>query len=43
MAARAQMVVRLDDENLHCFTLSKYDRQSGEWNMEKAPNYRIID
>ena len=32
-----------DDENWHCFTLSRYDRHSGKWNMEKAPVYHIID
>jgi adenylylsulfate reductase subunit A len=34
---------RLDDQNWHCFTLSRYDRKSGEWTMEKAPVYHIID
>ena len=33
----------LDDEDRHCFTLSRYDRESGEWAMEKAPAYRIVD
>ena len=23
--------LKLDDENWHCFTLSRYDRQSGKW------------
>ena len=27
---------KLDDQNWHCFTLSRYDHQSGEWAMEKA-------
>jgi len=31
------------DENRHCFTLSRYDRESGKWAMEKAPVYHIID
>jgi len=31
------------DENWHCFTLSRYDRDSGKWQMEKAPAYHIID
>ena len=26
-----------------CFTLSRYDRESGEWAMEKAPVYHIVD
>jgi len=34
---------KLDDQNWHCFTLSRYDRRSGEWAMEKAPVYHIID
>src|SRR5919201_7114104 len=28
---------RLDAENWHCFTLSRYDSASGQWAMEKAP------
>ena len=35
--------MKLDDENWHCFTLSRYDRETGEWAMEKAPVYHIID
>jgi adenylylsulfate reductase subunit A len=35
--------MKLDDENWHCFTLSRYDRKTGEWAMEKAPVYHIID
>jgi adenylylsulfate reductase, subunit A len=35
--------MKLDDENWHCFTLSRYDRESGKWAMEKAPVYHIID
>ena len=35
--------MKLDDENWHCFTLSRYDRNTGEWAMEKAPVYHIID
>ena len=34
---------KLDDDNWHCFTLSRYDRDSGEWAMEKAPVYHIVD
>ncbi len=34
---------KLDDKNWHCFTLSRFDRESGEWEMEKAPVYHIID
>ena len=33
----------LDDAEWHCFTLSRYDRESGEWAMEKAPVYHIVD
>jgi len=35
--------MKLDDENWHCFTLSRYDRDTGKWAMEKAPVYHIID
>ena len=34
---------QLDDENWHCFTLSRYDRETGSWAMEKAPVYHIVD
>jgi len=34
---------RLDDTDWHCFTLSRYDAESGEWAMEKAPVHHIID
>ena len=33
----------LDDTDWHCFTLSRYDRETGEWAMEKAPVYHIVD
>jgi adenylylsulfate reductase subunit A len=35
--------MKLDDRNWHCFTLSRYDRQTGKWTMEKAPVHHIID
>jgi adenylylsulfate reductase subunit A len=35
--------LKLDDENWHCLTLSQRDRQTGEWTMEKAPVYHIVD
>ena len=35
--------MKLDDENWHCFTVSQYDRDSGKWDLEKAPVYHIID
>jgi adenylylsulfate reductase subunit A len=34
---------KLDDTDWHCFTLSRYDSESGEWEMEKAPVHHIID
>jgi len=34
---------KLDDTDWHCFTLSRYDRESGEWSMEKAPVHHFID
>ncbi|MDH3318760.1 MAG: adenylyl-sulfate reductase subunit alpha [Betaproteobacteria bacterium] len=35
--------MKLDDANWHCFTLSRYDRNTGKWAMEKAPVHHIID
>jgi adenylylsulfate reductase subunit A len=35
--------MKLDDKDWHCFTLSRYDRDSGKWQMDKAPVYHIID
>ena len=35
--------MKLDDENWHCLTLSRRDPESGEWSMEKAPVYHIVD
>ena len=35
--------MKLDDENWHCLTLSQRDRNTGEWMMEKAPVYHIVD
>lgn len=34
---------KLDDQDWHCFTLGQYDQNSGEWHMEKAPVYHIVD
>ena len=33
----------LDDTDWHCFTLSKFHKETGEWEMEKAPVYHIVD
>jgi len=35
--------MKLDDKDWHCLTLSRYDRASGKWQMDKAPVYHIID
>ena len=35
--------MKLDDENWHCLTLSRRDPQTGEWAMEKAPVYHLVD
>ena len=35
--------LKLDDENWHALTLSRRDPESGEWEMEKAPVYHIVD
>jgi adenylylsulfate reductase subunit A len=33
----------LDDKDWHCFTLSRYERKSRQWELEKAPVFHIID
>jgi succinate dehydrogenase/fumarate reductase flavoprotein subunit len=35
--------MKLDDENWHALTLSRRDPESGEWEMEKAPVYHLVD
>lgn len=35
--------LKLDDENWHALTLSRRDPESGEWAMEKAPVYHLVD
>ena len=35
--------LKLDDDNWHALTLSRRDPESGEWTMEKAPVYHIVD
>ncbi len=35
--------MKLDDENWHALTLSRKDPESGEWTLEKAPVYHIVD
>ncbi len=35
--------MKLDDENWHVLTLSHRDPESGEWTMEKAPVYHLVD
>jgi adenylylsulfate reductase subunit A len=35
--------LKLDDENWHVLTLSRRDPESGEWELEKAPVYHIVD
>jgi adenylylsulfate reductase subunit A len=35
--------MKLDDDNWHCLTLSRRDPETGEWAMEKAPVYHIVD
>jgi adenylylsulfate reductase, subunit A len=37
---------KLNDKDWHCFTrftLSRYDRETWDWAMEKAPVYHFID
>jgi adenylylsulfate reductase subunit A len=35
--------LKLDDKNWHVLTLSRRDPESGEWTLEKAPVYHIVD
>jgi adenylylsulfate reductase subunit A len=35
--------MKLDDNDWHCFTLSRYHKETGEWELEKAPVYHIVD
>ena len=35
--------MKLDDENWHKLTVSRLDPESGEWTLEKAPVYHIVD
>ena len=35
--------MKLDDNDWHCFFLSQYDRNSGEWQLERAPVCHIVD
>ena len=33
----------LDDKDRHCLTLSRYDRASESWEMDKMPVYHMMD
>ena len=35
--------LKLDDNNWHALTVSRRDPESGEWTLEKAPVYHIVD
>ncbi len=35
--------MKLDDENWHVLTVSRRDPETGEWTLEKAPVYHIVD
>jgi adenylylsulfate reductase subunit A len=34
---------KLDDDNWHALTVSRRDPESGEWTLEKAPVYHLVD
>ncbi len=36
-------VMKVDDENWHVLTVSQRDPETGEWTMEKAPLYHLVD
>jgi hypothetical protein len=33
----------LDENDWHCFTLSQCDKDTGEWELQKAPVYHSVD
>jgi adenylylsulfate reductase subunit A len=35
--------MKLDDDDWHCFAVSRCDRASDSWDLEKAPVYHIVD
>ncbi len=35
--------MKLDDDNWHALTVSRRDPDTGEWTLEKAPVYHIVD
>ena len=35
--------MKLDDENWHVLTVSRRDPETGEYTMEKAPCYHLVD
>ncbi|MHB1140769.1 MAG: adenylyl-sulfate reductase subunit alpha [Sulfuricaulis sp.] len=35
--------MKLDDKNWHCLTVSRRDRKTGEYTMEKAPLYHLVE
>ena len=35
--------MKLHDQNGRCFTLSRFDRTTGKFSLEKAPAYYIVD
>jgi adenylylsulfate reductase subunit A len=35
--------MKLDDNDWHCFTVSRYDRASNSWGLEKTPVSHIVD
>jgi adenylylsulfate reductase subunit A len=35
--------MKVDDENWHVLTVSRRDPVTGEYTMEKAPCYHIVD
>ena len=35
--------MKVDDENWHVLTVSRRDPETGEYTMEKAPCYHLVD
>ena len=37
------IILKLDDENWHCLTVSRRDPKTGKFTLEKVPVYHIVD
>ena len=37
------IILKLDDDNWHCLTVSRRDPKTGKFSLEKVPVYHIVD